>query len=80
MTSVDAPTKPARKRAQQKPAVVDRATQYAHRVLLGEIIAGPHVRDAAARHLRDLTEAPARGLRWNLDAAAWAIAFFEETL
>jgi len=80
VTSVDAPTKPARKRAQQKPAVVDRATQYAHRVLLGEIIAGPHVRDAAARHLRDLTEAPARGLRWNLDAAAWAIAFFEETL
>lgn len=78
--TVAAPTKPARKRAARKPAVVDRATQYAHRVLVGEIIAGPHVRDACARHLRDLNEAAARGLRWNLDAATWAIAFFEETL
>ena len=80
MTNVDAPVKRARKRANDKPPTVDRATQYAHRVLLGEIIAGPHVRDAAARHLRDLTEAPARNLRWNIEAATWAIAFFEETL
>ena len=83
MTAVVEPQakpKPARKRAPRKPAVIDRATQYAHRVLLGELIAGPHVRDACARHLRDLTEAPARGMRWNLDAATWAIAFFEETL
>jgi len=80
VTNVDAPVKRARKRANDKPPTVDRATQYAHRVLLGEIIAGPHVRDAAARHLRDLTEAPARNLRWNIEAATWAIAFFEETL
>lgn len=78
-TIVDKP-KPARKRATRKSQVVDRATAYAHSVLAGETIAGPGVRDAAGRHLRDLQEAAARGLRWNLDAAAQAIAYFEEVL
>jgi phage terminase large subunit-like protein len=72
--------KPARKRAPRKPVLVDRATDYAQRVLAGEIIAGPHVRDACGRHLRDLREGPARGLTWSLAKAAEAIAFFEEVL
>jgi len=72
--------KPARKRAPRKAKPVDRATAYAEAVLAGEIIAGPHVRDAAARHLRDIRDAAARGLRWNIEAATEAIAFFEEVL
>ena len=64
----------------RKPAQVDRATDYARRVMDGEIIAGPHVRDACARHLRDLHEAASRGLTWSLPHAVEAIAFFEEVL
>ncbi|MDO0945926.1 terminase large subunit [Chromohalobacter israelensis] len=58
----------------------DRATAYAHAVVDGEIIAGPQVRNACARHLRDLEEGPARGLTWDLEAAQHAIGFFEEVL
>lgn len=58
----------------------DRATAYAYGVIAGDIIAGPHVRDACARHLRDLDEGAARGLIWNLDEAEESIAFFEEVL
>ncbi|MEY2654282.1 MAG: hypothetical protein RLZZ524_1310 [Pseudomonadota bacterium] len=64
----------------RKAAPVDRATDYARRVLDGEIIAGPHVRDACARHIRDLRDAPARGLTWSVQHATDAIAFFEEVL
>lgn len=70
----------ARKRAPRKPAVVDRCTEYARSVLAGKIIAGPHVRAACARHLRDLAEGAARGLTWSLPKANDAIAFFEEVL
>jgi phage terminase large subunit-like protein len=81
--TIERTTKPAapRKRAARRSAPpVDRATAYCNSVLSGETIAGPHVRAACARHLRDLTEGPARGLRWNLEAANEAIAFFEEVL
>jgi phage terminase large subunit-like protein len=72
--------KARRSRAPRKAAAVDRATDYAKRVLAGEIIAGPHVRDACGRHLRDLAEAPARGFTWSPERARDAIAFFEEIL
>jgi len=68
------------KRTAAKPRALDRVTAWAKGVVSGKIIAGPHVRDAAARHLRDLVEGPARGLKWNKTAAAHAIAFFEEVL
>lgn len=58
----------------------DRATEYANAVVAGEILAGPHVRAACQRHLRDLVEGPARGLVWDLAAAQRAIGFFEEVL
>lgn len=67
-------------RAKRAPARPDRATAYARAVLAGEIIAGPDVRNACARHLRDLEEGPARGLIWNVHEAEEAIAFFEEVL
>lgn len=74
------PATTPRKRSPRKPAMVDRATDYAQRVLSGQIIAGPHVRDACGRHLRDQQDSAVRGLRWATDHAATAIAFFEEVL
>lgn len=55
----------------------DRATAYARAVLAGEIIAGPHVRNACRRHLDDLVNGPSRGLRWDLDAALHVWTWFE---
>lgn len=55
-------------------------TAYAERVRDGEVIAGPHVRDACARHLRDLEAGPDRGLKWDEDQVAWAIGFFRDVL
>ena len=72
-------TKPSSSTA-AKPRAVDRATAWARKVAKGTVVAGPHVRDAAARHLRDLDEGPARGLLWNKSAAAHAVEFFEEVL
>lgn len=57
-----------------------RVWAYARAVLAGEIIAGPDVRNAAARHLRDLEAGALRGLVWNQAAADRAIGFFEDVL
>lgn len=46
----------------------------------GRIIAGPHVRAACARHLRDLEDGPKRGLRWDPEAAARVLEFFPDIL
>ncbi len=43
-------------------------------------MAGPHVRNAASRHLKDLEEGPSRGLFWDVDAAKRAIGFFPRNL
>jgi phage terminase large subunit-like protein len=58
----------------------DRATDYAERVLSGDIVAGPHVRNACRRHLDDLAKGHERGLWFDEDAAARAIEFFETKL
>lgn len=47
----------------------DPATAYAQAVEAGEIVAGPHVRAAARRHLDDLENGPKRGLVWDAEAA-----------
>ena len=51
-------------------------TTYAEAVQAGDIVAGPFVRLAAARHLRDLETGPARGLHFDHDAAERALRFF----
>jgi phage terminase large subunit-like protein len=68
----------ARKRKSAvKPATpADQATAYARAVVAGEIVAGRLVKLACERHLRDLVDGPARGLKWDLEAAERAIAFF----
>ena len=47
----------------------DPVTAYARAVLDGEIVAGPHVRDACARHMNDLLTGAERGLLFDPAAA-----------
>ncbi len=68
------------KQTRRPNSSVDDVTAYAAGVASGEIIAGPHVRDACARHLRDLSEGAARGLVWDVEAAAKAIRYFPTIL
>jgi len=53
---------------------------YAGRVADGDIVAGPLVRLACQRHIRDLEDGPSRGLRWDREAAEDVFAFFEKVL
>lgn len=65
---------------QTSTSVDDRVTGFAHAVLAGEIVAGPHVRNACKRHLRDLEHGPSRGLVWDLERVNRALGFFEDVL
>jgi phage terminase large subunit-like protein len=58
----------------------DEATAWARDVVASRIIAGPHIRNAAKRHLADLKAGKARGLTWDVTAANKAISFFEVVL
>lgn len=58
----------------------DPTTAWARDVAAGRVIAGPHVRNAAKRHLQDLKAGKARGLVWDVAAANKAISFFEVVL
>ena len=55
----------------------DRATSYAEAVVAGEIVAGPHVRNACRRHLDDLKR---DDVRYDAEAAARVLRFFETKL
>ncbi len=46
----------------------------------GRVIAGPHVRNACRRHLQDLVEGPARGLKWDLAKAQHVWSWWEGVL
>ena len=70
----------ARRKTQQTDSSPDRATSYAEAVVSGEILAGPHVRNACRRHLKDLEEGGRRGLRFDTEAADRAFGFFEDVL
>lgn len=72
----------SRKKGQRSGSrsTADPVTDYAKRVCDGRIVAGPHVRDACARHLRDLKDGPKRGLIWDLDAARSAFGFYADVL
>lgn len=58
----------------------DRTLAYAEAVLSGEIVAGPHVRNACRRHIDDLAKGEERGLWFDHDAANRAFGFFENVL
>src|SRR5262245_2903879 len=69
-----------RKRPGPASSSLDPVTAWARAVVAGTVVAGPYVRSACARHLRDLEQGPSRGLRWDLKAALRAIRFFAEGL
>lgn len=58
----------------------DRTSAYALDVVEGRIVVGPHVRNACARHLRDLENGGKRGLVWDVERAAYVIRFFPAVL
>jgi phage terminase large subunit-like protein len=58
----------------------DPVKAWAEAIVAGEIVAGPHIRNACKRHLKDLIDGPARGLTWDLTAALRAIEFFPDVL
>lgn len=58
----------------------DPVAAYAQAVVRGKAAAGPHVRAACARHLRDLKGGAARGLKWDRAAATRAIGYFRDVL
>ena len=58
------------------PEIEDPTTEYAEKVLAGEIVAGRLVRLACKRHLQDLEDGRARGIEFDRRSALRAIAFF----
>ncbi len=60
--------------------LLDPVTTYADRVLAGDVVAGRPVRQAAARHLRDVSSAKARGLVWLGDEVGHLLQFFPALL
>lgn len=58
----------------------DPATEYALKVVARKIVAGPYVRAACKRHLRDLREGGKRGLVWDIAAAKRACKYFPDVL
>lgn len=68
------------KKTKTTSSTPDRATDYARKVVAGEIVAGPHVRNACQRHLDDLEKGQARGLFYDEAEAAKTYRFFEEKL
>jgi phage terminase large subunit-like protein len=56
----------------------DRTKAYAEAVVAGEIVAGPHVRNACRRHLADLKRTD--GIWFDAEAADRAFGFFEGVL
>ncbi|HHA2936779.1 terminase large subunit [Stenotrophomonas maltophilia] len=58
----------------------DRTAAYALAVVAGEIVAGPHVRNACRRHLKDLQDGHERGLYFDQTAAQRVFEYFETIL
>lgn len=65
---------------QPTPSSGDRTRDYAQWVVEGSIVAGPHVRNAGQRHLRDLESGHERGLWFDAGAADEAFRYFETLL
>lgn len=56
----------------------DRTSAFAEGVISGQIVAGPHVRNACRRHIDDLRRTD--GIRFDHEAADYAFGFFENVL
>lgn len=64
----------------RRTATSDPVTRYAKEVVAGKIVAGPHVRDACARHLHDLQHGAERGLHFDVALAERAIGYYRHVL
>lgn len=64
----------------RKLNALERATAYADAVLAGDIIAGPHVRNACRRFHDDLAHGRERGIYFNVEKAQRVFDFFEQML
>lgn len=64
----------------EAPRPLDPVTAYATDVVEGRIVAGPYVRGACRRHLKDLESGHKRGLHWRPERAEHFFAFCRETL
>lgn len=64
----------------QSPTSLDRINDYAERVLSGDIVAGPHVRNACRRHFDDLATGSERGIWFDVETAGQKLGFFEDVL
>ena len=71
---------PKRKTTPPPNSSSDPVTAWAQSVASGAIVAGPHVRNAAKRHLDDLERGSERGLVWDLAAMSRALRFFPGVL
>jgi len=72
--------KPRKRRKTSSSGPTDRVLAYAERVLAGEVVAGPHIRNACRRHIDDLGHGHERGLHFDQASADRAIRFFETKL
>lgn len=70
----------AKKKIRTSSSSADRSSAYAHAVVTGEIVAGPHVRNACRRHLKDLEDGHKRGLHFDSSAAERGFGYFESVL
>jgi phage terminase large subunit-like protein len=64
----------------RRTATSDPVTRYAKEVVAGKVVAGPHVRDACARHLHDLQHGAERGLRFDVALVERAIGYYRHVL
>lgn len=74
------PTSTTRTRRGTTSKPFDRVTAYASAVTAGRVVAGPHVRAACERHLRDLQNGHERGLSFDVAAANHVIGYFPAVL
>jgi phage terminase large subunit-like protein len=58
----------------------DPATAYAEEVVSGKRIAGPDIRNACARHMKDIKEGKKRGLVWDVEESNKAIRYYRNVL
>lgn len=67
-------------KTRQTSTLADPVTDYAKAVVAGEIVAGPHVRNACRRHLDDIKNGDKRGLIWDLEAVHRFIGYCRDVL
>jgi phage terminase large subunit-like protein len=67
-------------KTQATSSLIDRTKYYAEKVISGEIVAGPYVRNACKRHIHDLEHGHKRGLYFSQESANYAFGFFEGVL